>query len=778
MKNFLTRLVPLVLLLAFTSEDEFHKRIQEKLNGYYLRNMPVKLSFIFNQSQYVPGDTIFFQALFLKAADHQHVPGRQIVNVDLTDHKGVTVLPHKIAVENGSASNQIILPRNIQPGAYTLVGYSNAMKNHDHRLFSYNRILISGNKELLMDSKQPLRFYPEGGALVRDVKNKIIAIGTPGEKVSITDSNDQQVSSVVLDQFGLRAFHLTPTGNETYKGVSGNNQVALPNVSSIPVSMIVTPTSADDPLEIALSKSETGGADDKFYLTIVGQRNVYYSETISFEDKRDVLIAVPYERLMPGLSLVTLFSAEGTELLKRIIFVRDRSGVALSVDTDKKIFSPREKVHVSIQLRNDRGEPVAGSISVAVQDSTLLPSRNDEMISQKLTVADLPYAALTHPGVGDMDDHTLNDFLITQDWCRFLWKDVMDEKTFNRYPAFSFVRIAGKAIHPEGKAFGDSTRITFFLHQNANTYQTYVDSAGNFNFPLAVDFENTDVYYRVETKKIRQKGIVIKPQENYNHAFTFPGAKETAQPSPLGLFTANRFLIDNAYKPALDLKNYARRSKENLDNSLSEYFVADIKIKLADYVLLPTMEETFREIVTSVTHRTVDRKSIIRVHLPDEKRWGSENPLFVIDGVITDDIDYLMSLNPADVTVIKVINTRKNISALGAIGENGVLIVETKIPNNARNVPRAANTFYAIGISRPLPFMNVTEEIFRPRVPVVRSCVYWNPELKTDAAGKATFSFYTPDNTGKFRIVMNGITEKGEPVSAVKTITVKVLPVN
>ncbi len=252
-----------------------------------------------------------------------------------------------------------------------------------------------------------------------------------------------------------------------------------------------------------------------------------------------------------------------------------------------------------------------------------------------------------------------------------------------------------------------------------------------------------------------------------------PSAKESSEPSPLGLFTANRFLIDNAYKPALDLKithNEVKRISITLCLSILSQ---NIEVKLGDYLLLPTMEETFREIVTSVIHRKVDRQSAIRVHLPDEKRWGTENPLFIVDGVITDDIDYLMSLKPLDITVIKVMNSRKKHKCVGAIGENGV----RSLRQNSKQCRECSASDVDILCSRYFPVASVHEchERKFPAASARNKILLVLESGSQESMGKAklTFSFYTADNTGTFRIVMDGLTEKGEPVSAVQNITVK-----
>ncbi len=42
-----------------------------------------------------------------------------------------------------------------------------------------------------------------------------------------------------------------------------------------------------------------------------------------------------------------------------------------------------------------------------------------------------------------------------------------------------------------------------------------------------------------------------------------------------------------------------------------------------------------------------------------------------------------------------------------------------------------------------------------------RTTLYWNPEVTTEN-GKATVSFYTADDLGYFRIIIEGVTDNGQ----------------
>ncbi|HEU4861633.1 MAG TPA: hypothetical protein VFT15_17430, partial [Chitinophagaceae bacterium] len=52
-----------------------------------------------------------------------------------------------------------------------------------------------------------------------------------------------------------------------------------------------------------------------------------------------------------------------------------------------------------------------------------------------------------------------------------------------------------------------------------------------------------------------------------------------------------------------------------------------------------------------------------------------------------------------------------------------------------------------------------------------RATIYWNGQVITDDAGKATFSFYTADLKNDYTVTVQGITEKGELIF--KTYTIK-----
>ena len=62
---------------------------------------------------------------------------------------------------------------------------------------------------------------------------------------------------------------------------------------------------------------------------------------------------------------------------------------------------------------------------------------------------------------------------------------------------------------------------------------------------------------------------------------------------------------------------------------------------------------------------------------------------------------------------------------------------------------------------------------FISQKPDLRNTIHWEPEIKTDVNGQATVTFYNADPKTKVRIVVQGVTDTGEPVNAVNGYVVK-----
>ncbi|RYF65596.1 MAG: hypothetical protein EOO39_24570 [Cytophagaceae bacterium] len=132
----------------------------------------------------------------------------------------------------------------------------------------------------------------------------------------------------------------------------------------------------------------------------------------------------------------------------------------------------------------------------------------------------------------------------------------------------------------------------------------------------------------------------------------------------------------------------------------------------------------------------------------------------------------LMQLSP---TLIDHIDVNGMITAnQGANGANGLVTVYTR-----RATERTAKPLPWVkvrGFDHPLAFRSPSYALATSLVSVTddRSTLYWNPRITlTTQAVPLTFSFYTANQVGTYRIVVEGITDRGQPIHSESVLRVK-----
>jgi hypothetical protein len=145
------------------------------------------------------------------------------------------------------------------------------------------------------------------------------------------------------------------------------------------------------------------------------------------------------------------------------------------------------------------------------------------------------------------------------------------------------------------------------------------------------------------------------------------------------------------------------------------------------------------------------------------QRFAEDNALYVIDGYLTTNTRFLMGLSPRDILSVKVIHDVEKLNRLENLARDGVVFIQTRTPERTRK--ELENELHPIaGLS---PTLSATSGYpVKPRVPDLRSLLYWTPLTDTDSTGMATFGFRTSDLPGAYWIRIMGTTSNGHLVSA------------
>jgi hypothetical protein len=530
------------------------------------------------------------------------------------------------------------------------------------------------------------------------------------------------------------------------------------------IAMLVSaPNETKGSLQIKLTPNADVDRSAEYFVLVTGGSDVYGSFRTDFAQQQ-VNIDVNAGQLRPGLVLVTLFRPDKTVEAERMFFLDMNSGVQVAVQTDRITYNTREKVNVELNVKDKSGNALASVVGVTVFNNELFSRTNTGTAKSSLI-----------PGSYVMNGTDPNDFLVTQKWKQFTWEDVLNGGKKNQHKFKSNLHFTGRVIDGDKLTVGGSPVVSFFLSRDVRIYAEYLRKDGTFDFPMFFDFEGQErVFYTIEkvgniipnTRMIIESDsiVVSAPRNQYS---------STSLPNAFWQFTNSRKALDAAYRAGTidELKSQQVNPHAFIED---EVFDADISVDLSRYLIFPTMEETLREIVPSLQHRWKDGKHIVRAKITEPDIIPKGDPIYFIDGVLTGDTDYFMSLKPDDISRIKIIRSQRKLSAFGAIGKYGIVLVETKLLNNAEKVPQSLNSFVATGLTKPLDYKSpdIKNKKFA-RSPVFSPTLYWNPSVVIGQDGKAALSFFTADNTGTFTIRVDGFASNGTPITVEKTIEVK-----
>jgi hypothetical protein len=164
------------------------------------------------------------------------------------------------------------------------------------------------------------------------------------------------------------------------------------------------------------------------------------------------------------------------------------------------------------------------------------------------------------------------------------------------------------------------------------------------------------------------------------------------------------------------------------------------------------------------------RQVVVKIRGGTSSLTGDTSPLILVDGVPFPDANSLVALSPDMVDSVDVIT--RAVPQFGSRGTNGVISIFTKKGFSASTEKSDYTGFKVAGYNRSRSFTSPDYSAGVTTDPDFRTTLYWNPDLKLDAAGTSRVSFFTADVPGIYRIVAEGIDGAGMPLRVEKFIEV------
>ncbi len=782
-------LLCMVNLSAYSQADNaVQKNITAKLKAFSAAHTTEKVYLHFDKPYYAAGDTIYFKAYVTMGERHELSKISGVLHVDLVNTNNKADQSIKLPIADGVTHGDFALPDSLPKGNYRVRAYTQWMRNGGEDAFFDQLIPVgsaTNNKSkhpAAVNAKPDMQFFPEGGELVAGIQTKVAfkAIGANGLGIDvkgiITDDTGNEVANFTSAHLGMGNFYFIPADGKTYKAsltyANGTKDITqLPAISLKGINIAVTDSVGKYTISINSNKAYYQENKDKPIYILIYEGGV--AATVpSRLDSMIVKFDVQKRHLHSGVMQVTLFSENGEPLSERLVFVQNPDQINLTVNTDKTIYSKREKVQLSIHAANRLDSAVSGHFSVSVIDESKVPvDENDEhtILNYLLLTSDLK-GYIEQPnyyftGVNDKTSADLDLVMLTHGYRRFEWKQLLN----NGYPPATYqpeqgLDISGMVKSLFGKPLANST-ITLLPAKGGEPLTSVSDDKGIFHFNNLA-FTDT-VHFVLSAVKANGKNSTRisyfnkepQPAVTANQLQNTSIIKDTVMAAYLN---NDRMQQDELVKygivKRIMLKEVNIHVKKLDDNYRTQSFAG---AGHADQVIhADQIGQIQGQLSTSLNGRL--RGVVFKGSAPYLTTSLGRGPMLVIvDGVEGVDISNLSSNDVETVEVLKYANA----SIYGMAGGHGVLIITTK-QGDERNddvasigvLPIAVNGFYK------------AREFYSPKYDAsahanggadLRSTIFWQPEVVPDKDGNALFNYYNADGTGNYRVVIEGIDEKG-----------------
>lgn len=642
-----------------------------------------------------------------------------------------------------------------------------------------------------------VQFFPEGGGMVEGLPSKVAikAVNSNGlgenVKGSVVDNDGTELLKFETTYLGMGSFILNPIAGKTYTAkvtlADGTEKnTILPKAASSGYVMAVNNV---DTGKMAVKIMMTEDLMNKGELKLVAQHNgnVYFTTKLPTA-KQLVSVSAPKAEFPSGIVQLTLFNPDNQPVCERLAFVNNPSDkIEVSALNLKPSYGKRGNVDFSFNVSHE-AKPVQGSFSVTVTNAaTVTPDLDNEsnILTRLLLTADLiGYVEKpNHYFLGnDAKTRTeLDNLLLTQGWRKISWKSLMN----NQEPAITFqpeknMKISG-TITKGGKPVPNGKVSLFSSSGGLFAVDTLSDANGRFNFDQISFGDSTKFVVQARTDKNNKNvqidldmvpGQVVTPNKNTGDIEV--NVNESLMPY---LTESGRYFDEQNKRGLLDrtimldeVKIVEKKNPAPNSSNLNGAGHADQVFTEKELETAFSLSQFLSGRIAGVT------VSNGKAYMMRSGGLNGRTPMaIVLDGMNMGDDFELDNIVVQDVESIEVLKSIANTAIYGMNGGSGVLVITSK-----RGGANTSYNRYAPGIVTYAPkgFYTV-REFYSPKYnttqdskPDLRTTVYWNPQVVSDATGKANISYFNTDQSGTFRIVIEGIDNLGNLARKVYTYTV------
>jgi hypothetical protein len=774
--------------------DQGLQYIRERFSEY-CKAVPYEDIYIHTDREiYIAGEYLWFNTYLFDRQSSSLSSASSYAYIELLNPVNRPVLQAKIRLETGTGGGVFILPDSLSNGEYTLRAYTCWMKNFlpygcfmknitVYNIFSEKHFATKGTGQQADNNSTRVEFFPEGERIISGFVNKIgIRVSDKNGEVKgfqgfITDLSNDTLARVNTGNSGMCSFEFIPESGKNYllKTYDGKSVFSLPAVFETGYTLHVT-NPGKDFLEININTHQTSssGNYNRIYLIIQSRGKILYSNRILLKET-GAQLTLPVSTLQPGINQITVFDQTIKPVCNRYVYIPSHTVEDLAIKTDDQI-GRRQKMTLEI----DPGINYLSSgfskfsLSVSALDANetyngisdyLIPG-NEFFVPGNFRKA--PFSFLNSPA------NSTDDFLLTikSDWID--WSKIMSDSLPSlKYNFEKNGQFLSGIIKNQSKTETNFMRLVYLSAPGKIPVFKYavIDAENRFSFFIRDNEKLNDLIIQPADFNSSYLITIEAPfSQKYPESFASTDTAGISFPDETMNWNVN-YQVDKIY--GISYVDDTIGSHERYITPVRFYGKPDDELKMKDYINLPVMQEVFFELIPGIIVKKNKSANGIYIQDPVTRRANDILPVLLIDGVIIDDPDLILNLDPELVEEIDVI---KSEYIIGHVEFSGIINVITKAGDFSNiPLPRNAVRFYFkdhdYNYRFKLPDYS-SENKKKDRTPDFRNTLFWSSELKPDKNGKIIIDIPASDFVSDYLINFQGVVGN-KPFSVSKKIRVE-----
>jgi hypothetical protein len=775
-----------------------------------------------DRDTYFPGDDIWFKAYLVDGTDLLLGDHSKNLHVELISPTSGIVDSRIIRMENGLGNGDFRLPELIHSGTYQIRAYTNYMRNFGDKLFFIKEFKVINTVDAIKtfndtsDFSKPgleLQFFPEGGSLVDSVASTVAfkAVDSKGfgcdVRGQVYSSTGELITSFASTHKGLGSFTFSPVPGNDFFAIAADDygdtiKKKLPR--SFSSGMVLNAYRNSGNKLVVTFKTNKGSlpslSDKDLQLTVSKHNDVYKTFNIQINALSNYFI-LPDKDLPDGIFMLTLAAPDKGPICERLIFIRNTKDLRIKLDPGKPLYNQRDSVSVKIALSGNEEVVTETYLSFSAFRN---PDHNISSIS-KTSISS--WFLLESEVKGFIEDPSyyfdpsnpgrlrdLDLLLLTQGWRDFRWK----YKDMN-YPPESGFSISGRvrkviSDEPLPKA---KVNIAIFKSVKPVIKTSRTDSSGRFLFDEIDLNGNARLVVSSSAGKDKLKGLILLDSLKYIP----PPVAAIKNPASLNMSRRITIYKNQQATDELKIKNdlNAYIQYAEIKNALQKKYKLSDTINPGEVTITAKKTEKF-ESARDRSHRylmafdpdyeveitpqseifnNLGRLIDFRLHMHSNNMSGLaiRNPLVLLDGM---DVGWegIMDLPVEWIERFDALRPGSPAAMIwGERGKGGVISVVTRSgapTTNDNPVYHSVNVNFA-GYNEPRIFYSpvhhtTLESDYKPDL---RTTLFWEPNIKLENNNTHFVNYFNADNPGFVKIVVEGITSTGIPVTGQTEYEVK-----